>query len=132
MRTEKYRQLIDVHLLHRVWQSELDIALQEVNFWEELLNSLNADTEPDPSERDETWKTELAQLHHFRRLIKRLQEEMQELDEQIAAGVRVDHVLDTDSRLTHQYVQAEMDSFHADFRAFKTEIRQYITAQPTF
>ena len=132
MRTEKYRQLTDVHLLNRIWRSDLEIALHEVNFWEDLLNSLDADLDPVPSTQDDTWKMELGQLHHFRRLIKRLLEEIQDLDQQLAAGVRIDHVLDTDTRLNHQYLREEMDSFHTDFRAFKTEIRQYITAQPTF
>ncbi|GAB4033840.1 hypothetical protein [Spirosoma jeollabukense] len=132
MRTEKYRQLTDVHLLNQIWRSDLEIALHEVNFWEDLLNSLDADLDPVPKTHDETWKTELGQLHHFRRLIKRLLAEIQDLDKQIAYGVRVDHILDTDTRLNYQYLREEMDSFHADFRAFKAEIRQYVTAQPTF
>lgn len=132
MRTEKYRQLTDVHLLNRIWCSDLEIALHEVSFWEDLLNALDGELEPAPATYDDTWKTELGQLHHFRRLIKRLLGEKQELNKQVAAGVRVDHVLDTDTRLNHQYLREEMDSFHADFRAFKTEIRPYVTTQPTF
>lgn len=132
MRAEKYRLLTDVHLLNRIWRSDLEIALHEVNFWESLLSSLDEDLDSAPATHAQTWQTELSQLHHFRRLIKRLLDEVQDLDKQIAFGVRVDHVLDTDTRLTHQYLREEMDSFHAGFRAFKTEIRQYITAQPTF
>ena len=132
MKTEKYRHLTDMHLLNRLWRNDLEVALHEVNLWKILLNSLNADLDPVPSTHDKTWKTELGQLHHFRRLIKRLLEEVQDLDNQLAAGVRVDYVLDADTRLNNKYLREEMDRFHSDFRAFKTEIRQYVTAQPTF
>lgn len=132
MKAETYRQLTDVHLLNRIWGSDLEIALHEVNFWEILLNSLDADLDPVPATHDETWKKELGQLHHFRKVIKRLQEDLKMLDEQLAFGVRGDHVLDTDTRQNHQNLREEMDHFHADFRAFKTEIRHYVTAQPTF
>lgn len=129
MRTDKYRQLSDIQLLHRIWRSELDLALQEVNFWEDLLGALNENLDPVTTE---TWQMELGQLHHFRRLIKRLQEEMRDLDKAIATGVLFDKVLDTDTRLDQQYLREEMDSFHADFRAFKTEIRKYIASEPAF
>ncbi|QIP13719.1 hypothetical protein G8759_14385 [Spirosoma aureum] len=132
MKAEKYRQLSYVHLLNQIWRSDLEIALLEVNFWENLLNTLDTDLDPAHSNHDSTWKTEISQLHHFRRLIKRLLDEIQELEKQLATGVQTDHVLDADTRLNHQYLRLELDSFHADFRAFKTEIRQYITAQPTF
>ncbi|GAB4006283.1 hypothetical protein GCM10028808_07940 [Spirosoma migulaei] len=131
MRTEKYRQLNQVHLLHRIWRNELSLAIQEVNFWEDMLGSLGEGMSPAVTD-DETWKAEISQLHHFRRLINRLLEEMQTIDSEVAAGVRFDHVLDTGTRQDHQFLREEMDSFHADFRTFKAEIRNYIVAQPTF
>ncbi|WP_080059121.1 hypothetical protein [Spirosoma aerolatum] len=129
MKTDKYRQLTDVHLLHRIWRSELELALQEVNFWEDLLGTLDETIDPTLMPV-ETWRTEISQLHHFRRLIKRLLNEIQEVNEQVALGVRFDQVLDKDTRLNHQYLREEMDSFHTDFRAFKNDIRQYLAAQP--
>ncbi|ADB39549.1 hypothetical protein [Spirosoma linguale] len=131
MNTAKYRQLTDVHLLQRIWRNELELALQEVNFWEELLGTLSEGLSDRVTESD-TWKGEISQLHHFRRLSKRLLDEIRDVDEQVAAGVRADHVLDADTRLNHQYLRQEMDSFHADFRTFKSEIRQYMVLQPTF
>ncbi|WP_338869002.1 hypothetical protein WBJ53_19005 [Spirosoma sp. SC4-14] len=131
MTTEKYRQLTDVHLLHRIWHSELELALQEVNFWEDLLGTLNENL--DPNQRAiENWQHEIGQLHHFRRLTKRLMEEIDGVEKEVAMSVRTDHVLDADTRLDHQYLREEMDSFHADFRAFKNEIRRYTVATPTF
>ncbi|MBN8824186.1 MULTISPECIES: hypothetical protein [unclassified Spirosoma] len=129
MKTDKYRQLTDVHLLHRIWRSELELALQEVNFWEDLLGTLDETINPTLMPV-ETWQTEISQLHHFRRLIKRLLNEIQEVNEQVALGVRFDQVLDKDTRLNHQYLREEMDSFHTDFRTFKNDIRQYLAAQP--
>ncbi|MVM39380.1 hypothetical protein GO730_20385 [Spirosoma sp. HMF3257] len=131
MRAEKYRQLNQVHMMHRIWRNELSLALQEVDFWEDLLGSLGENMTSEATDA-EVWKAEISQLHHFRRLIKRLSDEIQEIDGQVANGVRFDHVLDTDTRQDHQYLREEMDSFHADFRAFKSEIRNYIVAQPTF
>ncbi|WP_020597672.1 hypothetical protein [Spirosoma panaciterrae] len=129
MKTEKYRQLTDVHLLHRIWRSELELALQEVNFWEDLLGTLNEAIDPTSIPID-TWQTEISQLHHFRRWIKRLLNEIEEVNEQVALGVRFDQVLDKDTRQNHQYLREEMDSFHSDFRTFKNHIRQYLSAQP--
>lgn len=131
MKAEKYRQLTDVHLLQRIWRNELELALQEVDFWEKLLGTLSEGLDARVTDSD-TWKAELSQLHHFRRLAKRLLDEIKEIDEQVAAGVRVDHVLDADTRLNHQYLRQEMDSFHTDFRTFKSDIRQYMILQPTF
>lgn len=131
MRTEKYRQLNQIHLLHRIWRNELSLAIQEVNFWEDMLGALGEGMSPAVTDAD-TWKAEISQLHHFRRLSKRLLEELQTVDSEVASGVRFDHVLDTGARQDHQYLREEMDSFHTDFRAFKTEIRNYIVAQPTF
>ncbi|GAB4026356.1 hypothetical protein [Spirosoma gilvum] len=131
MKPEKYHQLTDVNLLHRIWRSELELSLQEVNFWEDLLGTLNENMDPTSTPTD-TWQTELSQLHHFRRLIKRLLNDIQETSEQVALGVRFDQVLDKETRLNQQYLREEMDSFHGDFRVFKHEIRQYISAQPAF
>ncbi|UFH57104.1 hypothetical protein [Spirosoma sp. KNUC1025] len=132
MRTDKYHQLNEVHLLQRIWRSELELALQQVTFWEELLGSLDENLDANKTTFDDTWQMELGQLHHFRRLIKRLQEDLQSLDEQVALGVRTDHVLDKETRLNQQYLREEMDSFHADFRTFKNGVRRYIAAEPAF
>lgn len=132
MKTEKYHQLMDVHLLQRIWRNELELALLEVNFWEKLLGTLNENLDPTNWPDEDTWRTELSQLHHFRRLIGRLLDDLNRLDEQVATGVAFDHVLDKDTRLNHQYLREEMDSFHADFRAFKAQIRPFIVGQPTF
>lgn len=131
MKAEKYRQLTEVHLLHRIWRNDLELALQEVNFWEDLLGTLGEGLDSTVTDA-ETWKAEVSQLHHFRRLINRLLEEIQETDRQVAAGVQFEHILDADTRQNHQYLRIEMDSFLADFRAFKTEIRPYLVALPTF
>ncbi|GAB4048892.1 hypothetical protein [Spirosoma litoris] len=131
MKAQKYRQLTEVHLLHRIWRSDLELALQEVNFWEALLGTLSEGLGPTATDAD-SWKEELSQLHHFRRLINRLLEEIQTIEKQVAAGVQFDHILDPDTRLNHQYLRQEMDSFHTDFRAFKTDIRHYMVALPTF
>lgn len=131
MNAQKYHQLSEVHLLHRIWQNELELASQEVNFWETLLAVLGEGLDPAITKPD-TWRQEIDQLHHFRRLSKRLLDEISTVNEQIATGVRFGHVLDGETRLDHQYLRNSMDSFHADFRAFKTEIRQYMVAQPTF
>jgi hypothetical protein len=131
MNADKYRQLNEVHFLHRIWQNELELALQEANFWEELLGSLGEGLDPAVTDAD-TWKAEVSQLHHFQRLSKRLLVDIRTLDSEVATGVKTDHVLDTETRLDHQYLRTEMDSFHADFRTFKSIIRQYLIDQPTF
>lgn len=131
MKATIYRQLTSAHLLHRIWHNELELALQEVNFWEELLGTLSEVEHPKAAEA-QTWQTELNQLHHFRRLTKRLLDDIQTVDQQLAMGVRFDNVLDKETRLDHQYLREEMDSFHADFRTFKTNIRQYMVTKTTF
>lgn len=117
--------------MHRIWRSELELAILEIQFWEDLLGTLSEGLEPTVTDAD-TWKAELGQLHHFRRFASQLLEEIPTVDEQIARGVQFDHELDADTRQNHQYLREAMDNFHADFRTFKTEIRQYLVAQPTF
>jgi hypothetical protein len=131
MNADKYRQLNEVHLLHRIWQNELELALQEVNFWEELLGTLSEGLDPSVTD-SASWKAEISQLHHFQRLSKRLLDNIKTIDSEVAAGVKTGHGLDTESRLDHQYLRTEMDSFHSDFRTFKSIIRQYMIDQPTF
>ncbi|MGF7216217.1 hypothetical protein GGR92_002382 [Spirosoma lacussanchae] len=131
MKPEKYRQLTEAHLLHRIWRNELELALQEVNFWEELLGTLNEITVAG-AEADTTWTAELSQLHHFRRLSKRLLQDIDTLESEVAKGVRLGRILDAETRLDHQYLRTEMDSFHTDFRTFKTDIRRYMTELPAF
>lgn len=128
MTTEKYRQLSQVHLLHRIWQSDLELASAEVDFWEDILSTLNEGVDPGVIESN-LWRTEINQLHHFRRLINRLLEEIQTVNTEVAHGVQTGYVLDNEVRLDHAYLRMEMDSFHTDFRDFKTEIRNYMAAQ---
>ncbi|MBC3787601.1 hypothetical protein [Spirosoma utsteinense] len=131
MRTEQYRQLTELHLLHRIWKSELELALQEITFWEELLGTLGEGLDPAITNAND-WKTEISQLHHFRRLTTGLLAEIQAINSEVATGVQTGHVLDIETRLDHQYLRKEIDSFHADFRTFKARIRQHLIAQPTF
>ena len=131
MTTDKYTQLLDMQLLHRIWGSDLELALQEVNFWDELLGTLGTGLDPAMANA-RTWQIEIDQLHHFRRLATRLLGDLQTLDKDVADGVRRDHVLDTETRLDQQYLRVAMDSFLSDFRPFKTEIRHFLVAQPTF
>lgn len=131
MNADKYRQLNEVHLLHRIWQNELELARQETRFWEELLGTLGEGLDPAVTDAD-TWQAEISQLHQFQRRTQRLLADIRTINSEVAAGVKTNHVLDTETRLDHQYLRAEMDSFHADFRAFKNVIRQYLIDQPTF
>lgn len=131
MKAEKYSQLSEVHLLQRIWRNELELAAQEVKFWEDLLGTLGEGMDPGVTDAD-TWQAEVRQLQHFQRLTKRLLNEIHTVDTAVASGVREGHVLAGETRLDHHHLRQEMDSFHADFRAFKTEIRQYMVAQPTF
>ncbi|CCH53784.1 hypothetical protein BN8_02906 [Fibrisoma limi BUZ 3] len=131
MNKEKYRQLIDVHVLHQIWTSELQLALQEVDFWEKLLGTLNEGLDPTLTD-EKSWRNELSQLHHFRRLTTRLLDEIRLINAEVADGVRTNSVLNRENRLDHQYLRLEVASFLADFRKFRTEIRHYLVAQPTF
>ncbi|RYF78469.1 MAG: hypothetical protein EOO39_01385 [Cytophagaceae bacterium] len=85
MKSTTYRQLTSVHLLHRIWHNELELALQEVTFWEELLGTLSEVEHPKAAEA-QTWQTEINQLHHFRRLTKRLLDDIQTVDQQLATS----------------------------------------------
>ncbi|MBO0951798.1 hypothetical protein [Fibrella forsythiae] len=131
MKATTYRQLTSVHLLHRIWHNELELALQEVLFWQELLGTLSEVEHPKAAEA-QTWQTEINQLHHFRRLITRLRNDVQTVDQELAMSVRFEHVPAKETRLDHQYLREEMDSFHADFRTFKASIRQFIVTKTTF
>ncbi|RIV17703.1 hypothetical protein DYU11_31160 [Fibrisoma montanum] len=131
MKNQKYHQLIDVHVLHQIWTSELQLALQEIDFWEKLLGTLNESLDPTITDEN-SWRNKLNQLHHFRRLAGRLLDEIRLVNAEVADGVRADSVLNRENRLDHQYLRMAMASFSADFRLFRAGIRRYLIAQPTF
>ncbi|XWW48181.1 hypothetical protein JYG30_12405 [Fibrella sp. USSR17] len=131
MRTSTYHKLTDVRLLHRIWHNELELAQHEVIFWKDLLGTLSEVTHPKEANA-QTWQLEIDQLHHFKRLTTRLLDEIATVDQQLAMGVRSNHVLDKETRIDHRYLREEMDSFHADFRTFKATIRQYVVTKTTF
>lgn len=131
MKKEKYQQLVDVHVLHQIWTSELQLTLQEVDFWEKLLGTLNEGLDPTVTD-EKSWRNELSQLHHFRRLATRLLDEIGLVNAEVADGVRTGTVLNRENRLDHQYLRMEMASFSADFRTFRAGIRRHLIAQPTF
>ena len=131
MNKEKYRQLIDVHVLHQIWTSELQLALQEVDFWEKLLGTLNEGLDPTITD-EKSWRNELSQLHHFRRLATRLLDEIRLINAEVADGVRTNSVLNRENRLDHRYLWMEMVSFSAGFRTFRAGIRRHLVAQSTF
>jgi|AntAceMinimDraft_5_1070358.scaffolds.fasta_scaffold183334_2 hypothetical protein len=38
MKAKQYKELVDVHLQHRIWRNELEMAMIEIDFWEDLIS----------------------------------------------------------------------------------------------
>jgi hypothetical protein len=131
MTSEKYKQLTDVHVQHQIWSKELELALMELNFWDELVTSFSHQRNPGQEPGDD-WHEETGRLHSFQRLVRQLTTELQSLNKEVADGVQANKILNPETRSGHQYLRQQMDSFHTDFQIFKNEMRQYVIAQPEF
>lgn len=128
MKTKEYKELVDVHLQHRIWRNELEMAMIEIDFWEEILEKQKkeAGEEPVPGEADI-----MSYLHRYQRLSQELLAELQQQDKQVADGVKNNRVLSPPTMDDHKYLREHMDTFRADFREFKDKVRHFVIAQPS-
>ena len=131
METKKFKLLTDVHVQHLIWKKELELARMELDFWEKLLTTLEEEQEPSAGV-DEEWVNELSRLNHFQRLSQLLLNEVLEVDKRVSQGVQHNQVLDQQVRADHRYLREQMDTFHRNYHTFKTNIRQFVVAQPQF
>lgn len=127
MTTDKYKKLIDVHLQHRIWRNELEMALMEIDFWEDLVGKNEQDTFETPKMIDM-----VSQLHHYQRLSQQLLADVQEQEMQVAFGVKNKRILTPPTLDDYTYLREKMDDFHTNFHGFKTKIREFVSSQPSF
>lgn len=123
---DKYKKLIDVHLQHRIWRNELEMALMEIDFWEDLVGKIEQNAIDAPQMIDM-----VGQLHHYQRLSQQLLADVQEQEMQVAFGVKNKRVLTPPTLDDYTYLREEMIDFHANFHKFKTKIREFVISQPS-
>lgn len=122
---------MDKQLLHQVWLNDLDTAQHGVGLWETLMNAIHEELDPAPGVHHAVWQREMNRVYYFKHLINQLANEIL-THEKRTANEQDTHELNRGIRLNEQSLNEKMDSFHANFRAFKVEIRRYVAAQHLF
>jgi hypothetical protein len=125
MFADKYDQLNRVHFEQRLWQNELELMQLEVGFFQDLLKDLE-DGHQIAAKNQQKVGEFFNHIHHFQRLIKKLLEEKDVIELEMAVGVLHDMVLDREQRLDHKYFRSEMDYLEQNYRIFKTNFKNFI------
>lgn len=125
MKNETYKELVDVHLQNRIWRNELELSLLEIDFWEDLHED---NTRPSQATSEDSIEI-MSQLHHYQRLAQRLLGELQQHDQEVAEGVRINRILNSPTPDDRKYMREQMDTFRINFQRFKSDIRKFFVAQ---
>ncbi len=110
------QQISDYHLLHRIWQSELRTAEQQLAVYGDMLASVS-----DP----ETVRM-ADEIGHYKRLIPEILHEMHDVDLEMVAAIRNQERVDQETRKDQRYLQEKMDDFDADYQRFRQQIRRFL------
>jgi hypothetical protein len=122
---EKYTELSRVHFEQRLWQNELEMIQIEVGFFQDLLKDLEEANQIAAKNQAKVGEF-FNHIHHFQRLTKKLLEEKDLIEFEIAEGVLHDIILDKNQRLDHKYFRSEMDYLEQNYRIFKTNFKNFI------
>ena len=125
MKKDKMYQLSHVHLLQRLWKSELETVQIEVNYFLSVVQDFRKNE--NISERA---KVDLLafndQFYHYKRLITNILTEIKQIDAELANGVLNDDILNEESKKDHQYLKGEMDYFEYDYHQIKKEFKEFV------
>ena len=118
-------QLSHVHLLQRLWKSELETVQIEVNYFLSVVQDFRKN-----KNISEGAKVDLLafndQFYHYKRLITNILTEIKQIDAELANGVLNDDILNEESKKDHQYLKGEMDYFEYDYHQIKKEFKEFV------
>lgn len=120
MKTTVFHQLNDMHLLHRIWQNELQTAREQLSFYEELLSPFALE------DNNREARQFLSDVRHFQRLIPTILNEQHEIEHELVNIVRTEETISTEIRKDQRFLQEEIDDFEANYHRFKQQIRQFL------
>nr|WP_293836192.1 hypothetical protein [uncultured Arsenicibacter sp.] len=120
MKTAVSQQISDYHLLHRIWQSELRTAEQQLGVYRELLDSVN-----DPQVARQSARL-ADEIEHYKRLVPEILHEMHDVDVEMVVAIRNQERIDQETRKDQRYLQEKMDDFDADYQRFRQQIRRFL------
>lgn len=126
MNQQTYRKLSDQHFAHQLWRNDLAMAIQELTFFEDILgqfNPIGLSTSPEVPPFNDL----VSQIHHFRRIIPQMQQELQQLEQELATDVQKKHQIGSETKKDHAYLQEKMDDFDQSYRQFKQKIRVFFS-----
>lgn len=127
MNTSKTYQLNHAHFEHRLWKNELETVAQEATFFLKILDEYKTKTLTN-SHNSLVVAEFVNQFHHYQRLTKRLLEELNVVEKELAQGVLDDNVFDGEQKKDHQYLNEEMKYFESDYREIKLKFRHFISS----
>lgn len=120
MKPAIFHQLNDMHLLHRIWQNELQTAREQLSFYEELLTSIST------LEGDKEARELMSEVRHFQRLIPQMLNEQQSIEHDLVDTVRSEESISLETRKDQRFLQEEIDDFTANYQRFKQKVRYFL------
>lgn len=130
MTASKINQLSHAHFEHKLWRNEIELVSQEATFFLKVLNDYKVKT-ISHSHNSLVVAEFVKQFHHFQRLTKRLLEELNLIEKEIAQGVLSENILDNEQKKDHEYMKEEMKYFEYDYRETKASFRNFIANYET-
>lgn len=126
MNKQTYRKLSDQHFAHQLWRNDLAMASQELTFFEDIIGQVNPiglSTSP----LTPVFTDLVSQIHHFRRIIPQMQQELQQLEQELATDIQKGDQIGSEAKKDHAYLQEKMDDFDQSYRQFKQKIRDFFS-----
>ncbi|OIN61070.1 hypothetical protein [Arsenicibacter rosenii] len=120
MKTVVSQQISDYHLLHRIWQSELRTAEQQLGVYRDMLDAVN---NPQAARQSARLADE---IDHYKRLVPEILHEMHDVDVEMVVAIRNQERMDQETRKDQRYLQEKMDDFDANYQRFRQQIRRFL------
>jgi hypothetical protein len=107
------------------YKSELKLAQNEVDYFLSVSQNLKGEMIGDSSKSLKVAEFD-HELHHFKRLIKGLLEELDSLHHDQAVDAQNEAKLYSETFKDHQYYRVEMDDFATNFKELKYLFRAFV------
>jgi hypothetical protein len=126
MNKQTFQKLSVQHFTHQLWRNDLAMAIQELTFFEDIIgqtNPIGLCTSPSVP----LFNDLISQIHHFRRIIPQIQQELQQLEQELATDVKKEHHIGSETKKDQAYLQEKMNDFDQSYRQFKQKIRDFFS-----
>lgn len=109
------------------FRKELELLEGEVNYFEKALEGLKQYTIGDTTKSLQVAQF-ISKTHHFKRVVKRLLEELNLIHREIAEEVMEERKINAESFKDHQYFVKEMEDLHPAYKEYKYTLRTFVAS----